>query len=100
MTTLPAGIPSSQRPPVNSVQRTAPAVPADLVFDLAEDSREESHTRLQSLEQLICALLIKNQQLRRALVEMKALEPSEVQAARYKASEGTGASSQVNVLGL
>jgi hypothetical protein len=40
----------------------------------AEDSQEEWQTRLRSLEQWICELLIKNQQLRWALMEMEQLK--------------------------
>jgi len=75
MTTLPPGIAFSQDASVTSVKRTAVAVPVDRVSNLAtEDSREEWQTRLPGLQQWICELLIKNQQLRWALMEMKELE--------------------------
>jgi hypothetical protein len=65
MTTLPPGIPFSQDAPVNSVKRTVIAVPVGRVSNLAtEDSHEEWQSRLRSLQQWICELLIKNQQLR------------------------------------
>jgi len=87
MTTLPPGIPFSQDVPVESVKRAAVAVPAGHVSNLAAedstkkleigmsnpsyDSHEEWQSRLRSLQQWICELLIKNQQLRLALMEMK-----------------------------
>jgi hypothetical protein len=78
MTTLPRGIPFSQDTPVNSENRIVAAVPAARVSNLAtEDSPEEWHSRLRSLQRWICELLIKNQQLRCALMEMKDLVPRE-----------------------
>jgi hypothetical protein len=75
MTTLPSGIPVSQDAPLNPVKRTAAAVPVSRVSNLAtEDSHEEWQSRFRSLQQLICELLIKNQQLRWALMEMKELK--------------------------
>jgi hypothetical protein len=72
MTTLPPGISFSQDAPVNSAKRATATVPVDRVRNLAaEDSQEEWQTRLRSLEQWICELLIKNQQLRWALMEME-----------------------------
>jgi hypothetical protein len=80
MTTLPPGIPFSQDARVNSVKRTAVAFPVDRVSNLArEDSPEEWQSWLLSLQQRICELLIKNQQLRWALMEMKKLEPGETE---------------------
>jgi hypothetical protein len=77
MTTLPPGIPFSQDAPVNLVKRTVAAVPVGRVSTLAmEDSHEEWQSRLRSPQQLICELLIKNQQLRWALTEMKKFKPS------------------------
>jgi hypothetical protein len=70
MTTLPL--------PANSGKRTAVAARVGRSSNLAtEDPHEEWQNRLRSLEQLICELLIKNQQLRWALMEMKKLEPRE-----------------------
>jgi hypothetical protein len=75
MTTLPPGIPFSQDAPVNSAKRATVTVPVDRVRNpAAEDSQEEWQTRLRSLEQWICELLIKNQQLRWALMEMELLK--------------------------
>jgi hypothetical protein len=75
MTTLPPGIPLSQDAPVNSVKPTAAAVPVGRGSNLAtEDSQEEWQSRLRSMQQLICELLVKNQQLRWALMEMKELK--------------------------
>jgi hypothetical protein len=59
-------------------ERTVVAVPVGRVSSLAtEDSHEESQSRLRRLQQWICELLIKNQQLRRTLMEMKELESRE-----------------------
>jgi hypothetical protein len=78
MTTLPPGIPFSQNTPVNSLKHAVVAAPVGRVSNLArEDSHEEWQSRLRSLQQLICELLIKNQQLRWALIDMKELEPRE-----------------------
>ena len=75
MTTLPPGIPFSQDAPVNSATRATVTVPVDRVRNPeAEDSQEEWQTQLRSLEQWICELLIKNQQLRWALMEMEQLK--------------------------
>jgi hypothetical protein len=57
------------------------AVPVGRASNLAaEDSAEEWQSQLRSLQQLICALLIKNQQLRWALLERKELESRENEA--------------------
>jgi hypothetical protein len=75
MTTLPPGIPFSQDAPVNSATRATVTVLVDRVRNpAAEDSQEEWQTQLRSLEQWICELLIKNQQLRWALMEMEQLK--------------------------
>jgi hypothetical protein len=75
MTTLPHGVPLSHVAPSNSATRTLLAVPIDRVSNAAtEDLSEEWQIQLRSLQQWICELLIKNQQLRRALMEMKKLE--------------------------
>jgi hypothetical protein len=75
MTTLPSGIPFSQDARVSSAERATVTVPVDRVRNPAvEDSQEEWQTRLRSLEQWICELLIKNQQLRWALMEMEQLK--------------------------
>ena len=75
MTTLPPGIPFSQDAPVNSATRATVTVSVDRVLNpAAEDSQEEWQTQLRSLEQWICELLIKNQQLRWALMEMEQLK--------------------------
>jgi hypothetical protein len=78
MTTLPSGIPFSQDELANSVKRTAITIPLGRVSNFAtEDSQEDLQSRLRILQQWICELLIKNQQLRRTLMEMKELEPRE-----------------------
>ena len=75
MTTLPPGVPFSQDAPVNSAKHDTVTVPVDRVGNpTAEDLQEEWQTRLRSLEQWICELLIKNQQLRWALMEMEQLK--------------------------
>jgi hypothetical protein len=72
MTTLPSGIPFSQDAPVTSATHATVTVPVDRVRNpTSEDSQEEWQTQLRSLEQWICELLIKNQQLRWALMEME-----------------------------
>jgi hypothetical protein len=74
MTTLLREIPFLLDAPVNSVKRTMVAVPVGCVSNLAtENSHEEWQSR--HLQQWICELLIKNQQLRWALMEMKEMEP-------------------------
>ena len=75
MTTLPTGIPFSQDAPVNSATHATVTVAVDRAGNpAAEGSQEEWQTRLRSLEQWICELLIKNQQLRWALMEMEQLK--------------------------
>jgi hypothetical protein len=75
MTTVPLEIPLSQDVPVESVKRSAIAAPAGNVSNFAtETPHEEWQSRLRSLQQWICELLIKNQQLRCALMEIKKLE--------------------------
>jgi hypothetical protein len=71
MTTLPPGIPFSQDATVNSAKCATVTVPVDRVRNPAAEDLQEWQTRLQSLEQWICELLIKNQQLRWALMEME-----------------------------
>jgi hypothetical protein len=41
-----------------------------------EGARDDWHIQLQNLQRLICELLVKNQQLRMKLMEMKAREPA------------------------
>jgi hypothetical protein len=92
MTTLPPGIPFPQDAPVNLVNRVEVAVPAGRVSNFAtEDSPEEWQSRLRSLQQWICELLIKNQQLRSAIMEMKELEPRENGGRNVGASGATAA---------
>jgi hypothetical protein len=75
MTTLPPGIPFSQDAPVNPAKHATVTVAVDCVRNPeAEDSQQEWQTRLRSLEQWICELLIKNQQLRWALMEIEQLK--------------------------
>jgi hypothetical protein len=76
MTTLPSGIPFPQDGPVNSDKCTAVEVPVGRVSNFATDNpHEEWQSQLRSLQQWICELLIKNQELRWALMEMKEREP-------------------------
>ena len=50
--------------------------PAGFIPDMLMDNpRQEWQDELRSLQQWVCELLIKNQQLRMALMEMKAKEP-------------------------
>jgi hypothetical protein len=75
MTTLLRESSFSQDAPVNSVKRMAVAVPVGHVSNFAtEDSHEEWQSRIRGMQQLVCELLVKNQQLRWALMEMKELE--------------------------
>jgi hypothetical protein len=75
MTTLLPESSFSQDAPVNSVKPMAVAVPGGHVSNfVTEDSHEEWQSRIRSMQQLICELLVKNQQLRWALMEMKALK--------------------------
>jgi len=72
MTTLLPKSSFSQNAPVNSVKHNAAAVPLGRVSSLAAKALHDDWERqLQSLRQLICELLVKNQQLRWALMEMK-----------------------------
>jgi hypothetical protein len=74
--TLSSEISSSQDAPVDSVKRTVVATQVGHISNfVTEDSLEEWQSLLRSLQQWICELLIKNQQLRLALMEMKELEP-------------------------
>jgi hypothetical protein len=71
--------------PVNSVKRTAVTLPVDRVSNFARDSsHEEWQSRLRTLQQCICELLIKNQQLRWALIEMKELAPGKMKTSMYE----------------
>lgn len=69
-TLLPEGS-FSQNAAVNSAKGKAAAVPPGRVSKLAAGALHDDWERqLQSLQQLICELLVKNQQLRWALMEM------------------------------
>ena len=74
MTTLLPESSFSQDAPVNSAKPMAVAAPVGHSTFATEDSHEEWQSRIRSMQQLICELLVKNQQLRWALMEMKALE--------------------------
>ena len=75
MTTLLPERSFSQNAPVNSLKRNAAAVPLGRVSNLAAEAVHDDWERqVQSLLQLIGELLVKNQQLRWALMEMKAHE--------------------------
>ena len=78
MTTLLPESSFSQSAPANSVKRNAAAVPLGRVSNIAaEASHDDWERQIQSLRQLICDLLVKNQQLRWALMEMKEHELSD-----------------------
>jgi hypothetical protein len=62
----------SQNAPVNPAKHNAAAVPLGRASNLAAEAfHDEWEGQVQSLRQLICELLVKNQQLRWALMEMK-----------------------------
>lgn len=86
MTTMLPGMSFSQDAPVNSVKRMAIAVSDRRLSDAIEDSHEEWPMMLRCLQQMICELLVMNQQLRWALMEVKEREPSDNEV-RSKASE-------------
>jgi hypothetical protein len=75
MTILRPEIPFLQDAPANSVKGTEVAVPVDRVSNLCTGR----FTRSVAEPQCICELLIKNQQLRCALVETKEREPRETE---------------------
>jgi hypothetical protein len=78
MTTLLSESSFSKDAPVNSMTHMPPAVPVGRVVGFAtEDSHEEWQNQLRRLHELICELLVENQKLRWALMEMKTLEPKE-----------------------
>jgi hypothetical protein len=75
MTTLLSESSFSQDAPVNAGRRAAAVVPVGRVSNSATgDSHEEWQSRLRSLQQLICELLVKNQRLRWALMEIEELD--------------------------
>jgi hypothetical protein len=72
MTTLLPESSLSQDALVNSMKHIPAAVPLGRVSNLAAEALHDDWERLvQSLRQLICELLVKNQQLRWALTEMR-----------------------------
>jgi hypothetical protein len=72
MTTLLPESSFSHKAPVKSVKHNAAAVPLGRVSNLAAEALHDDWERqFQSLRQLICELLVKNQQLRWALTEMR-----------------------------
>jgi hypothetical protein len=72
MTTLLPESSFSQHGPVNSMKHIAAAVPLGRVSNhAAEVLHDDWERQVQSLRQLICELLLKNQQLRWALTEMR-----------------------------
>jgi hypothetical protein len=78
MTLLPESS-FSQNAPVNSMKHIAAAVPLGRVSNLAAEALHDDWERqVQSLRQLICELLVKNQQLRWALTEMREHELGEL----------------------
>jgi hypothetical protein len=90
MTTLLPESSFSQDAPVNSVEHTAVAVPVSRGPNCAtEESHEEWQSQLRSLQQLICELLVGNQRLRWALMEVKGLERRDNERRNHKASAAT-----------
>ena len=78
MSTPPQGEPLWRAGSVPPIRRGAAADLTDLLPDLLVDGlQEEWQARLQGLQERICELLIKNQQLRMALMEMKARGPED-----------------------
>jgi hypothetical protein len=72
MTTLLPESSFSQNAPVHSVKHSADAVPLGRVSNLAAEAlHDDWEHQVQSLLQLIRELLVKNQQLRWALMEIK-----------------------------
>jgi hypothetical protein len=62
----------SQDAPINSIKHNAAAVSLGRISNLAAEAlHDDSERQVQSLCQLICELLVKNQQLRWALMETK-----------------------------
>lgn len=77
MTTLLPESSSSQNAPLDSIKHIAAAVPPGRVSNLATEAlHDDWEHQVQSLRQLICELLVKNQQLRWALTEMREHELS------------------------
>jgi hypothetical protein len=73
MISLPYGIPMSPAEPIASLQaagRTSGA--GSQLNPTPEESQQAWQCRLGNLQEFICELLIKNQQLRMALRELKA----------------------------
>ena len=89
MTTLLPGSSFSQHAPVNSVKHKAAAVALGRVSNLAAEAlHHDWEGQVQSLRQLICELLVKNQQLRWALMEMKEHELRDKEGpSRHKSSK-------------
>jgi hypothetical protein len=78
MSTPPQGEPFSQAGSIAPSRRTGVEDSTDPLLGLSgEVLPERWRTRLQGLQDWICELLIKNQQLRVALMEMKAREPED-----------------------
>jgi len=84
MTGPPGGGPSPRAASVAAVQRPGTIVSVDSPVSAVappewtmEGLPEEWQVRFRSLREWICQLLIKNQQLRMALMEMKAREPED-----------------------
>jgi hypothetical protein len=66
---------SSRREATNAMQQTVAADSVGFPIDAAQQSAQDVwQIRLNSLQQWVCELLIKNQQLRMALTEIKARE--------------------------
>ena len=72
MTTLLPESSFSQNAPVNSAKYNAVSVPLSCVSNLAAEALHDDWERQAlCLRQLVCELLVKNQQLRWALKEMR-----------------------------
>jgi len=78
MSTPPRGEPLSRIGSVLPMRGGGGADLTDILSDLLVDGlQEEWQARLQGLQGWICELLIKDQQLRMALMEMKARGPGD-----------------------
>jgi hypothetical protein len=76
MTTPPRGKSFSPVAPVTAIKRVVITASSDFLSEAPmQGSQHEWQVRLRSLQERICELLIKNQQLRMALMEVQAREP-------------------------
>jgi hypothetical protein len=78
VTAPPPGKPFSQVEPIAPMQRTVATASTGFPAEPPiEGSQEERQIRLEGLQEWIRELLLKNQQLRMALLEMGASEPGD-----------------------